>query len=304
MNFEVVIDSTLIDLEIDEGLTPANNKWLLSIVNDFEDGEWRQDRFDNFVWDNIAQTALTQKEREALQGQPHSLLISAAKNLRLTDAEKDIGKGSELAEIFLYGIMRHKYRALPVVPKIFYKQNTQDNAKGADSVHIIVGTAGDFSLWFGEAKFYSSIEDARLNSIIQSVKNSLATDKLKKENAIILNLPELDNLDIDAKVRARIKEALANKTSIDSIKSRINIPILLLHECPITSGASELTPGYVKAISDRHKERAKSYFAKQIDELRDVFKYSEIRFHLILFPVPAKQPIIDKFVKLVETYKS
>lgn len=304
MDFEVIIDSTLIDLGIADGLNPASNKWLLSIVNDFEDGIWRQGKFDNFVWDNIAQTALTHKEREALQGQPHSLLINAAKNLRLTDAENDIGKGSELAEIVLYGIMRHKYQALPVVPKIFYKQNTQDNAKGADSVHIIVGSDGDFSLWFGEAKFYSSIEDARLNSIVQSIKSSLATDKLKKENAIILNLPELDCLAINSDVRARIKQSLANKASIDSIKSRINIPILLLHECPITSGAKEVTQEYLSVIINRHKERARSYFAKQIDELRELFKYSEIRFHLILFPVPAKQPIIDKFVKLVETYKS
>jgi Cap4 SAVED domain len=115
----------------------------------------------------------------------------------LPTAEQDARKGSELAEIVLYGIMRHKYGALPVVPKIFYKQNTQDNAKGADSVHIVLNPDEDFSLWFGEAKFYSSIEDARLGSIIESVKTSLGTEKLKKENAIIVNLPELDHLNIE-----------------------------------------------------------------------------------------------------------
>ncbi|CAH8239063.1 hypothetical protein VAEKB19_520003 [Vibrio aestuarianus] len=94
------------------------------------------------------------------------------------DKTKDISKGSELAEILLYGIMKHHYGALPVVPKIFYKQNAQDNAKGADSVHLVIKD-NDFTVWFGEAKFYNKIEDARLASIVSSVANSLDTKKLK-----------------------------------------------------------------------------------------------------------------------------
>lgn len=39
-------------------------------------------------------------------------LKRAAENLRLTDKEQDISKGSELAEIVLYAIMKHKYKAL------------------------------------------------------------------------------------------------------------------------------------------------------------------------------------------------
>jgi uncharacterized protein DUF1837 len=303
MDFEVIIDNSLLKLGITEGVDPAHNKGLLSVINDFEDGKWRREKFDSFVWDNIAETALSQKEREALEGQPQSLLTAAAKNLRLTDAEKDIGKGSELAEIVLYGIMRHKYGALPVVPKIFHKQNAQDNAKGADSVHIILEADGDFTLWFGEAKFYNSIEDPRLNSIVESVKKSLDTKKLKKENSIIINLPDLDQLVIAPDTRNKIKQALANKNSIDSIKQLINIPILILHECAITAEASEITDEYVEKITKFHKDRAISYFRKQISALKDISKYSEVRFHLILFPVPEKQPIIDEFVKSVTHYK-
>ncbi|WP_426724138.1 Hachiman antiphage defense system protein HamA [Enterobacter cloacae complex sp. 339J8] len=46
---------------------------------------------------------------------PHLLLHQ--KTLDSTHSEQDISKGSELAEIFLYGIMRHHFNALPVVPK-------------------------------------------------------------------------------------------------------------------------------------------------------------------------------------------
>lgn len=303
MEFEILIDSTFIQLGIGAGLDPISNKHLLSIVNDFEDGFWRVEKFHNFVWDNIAETALSQQERETFQFQPSSLLKSAAKNLRLTDSDKDIGKGSELAEIVLYGIMKHKYGALSVVPKIFYKQNSQDNAKGSDSVHIVLKPDGDFSLWFGEAKFYNSIEDARLLSIIQSVKNSLETDKLKKENSIITNVSDIDHLPIAESLKAEIKDSLSNKNSIDSIKSKINVPILLLHECELTATATDRTAPYIKAVEEHHKERAVSYFAKQIEQLKTMHKYSEVRFHLILFPVPKKQSIIDKFVSTVKFYK-
>ena len=228
---------------------------------------------------------------------------TAAKNLRLTDSEKDIGKGSELAEIVLYGIMKHKYNALSVVPKIFYKQNTQDNAKGADSVHIVLDSNDGFSLWFGEAKFYNSIEDSRFDSIIQSVKNSLATDKLKKENSIITNVSDIDLLDIDKLLKEKIKDSLSSKNSIDTIKSIINVPILLLHECELTASASEMAEEYIEAVKEHHKERAVSYFSKQIKTLEKLHKYSEIKFHLILFPVPKKEPIIDTFVSNVEFYK-
>lgn len=103
--------------------------------------------------DNIAQTGLSAEDRDNLYCEsPYTTLTESVKNLRLVDT--DNGQGSEIAEIVLYGIMRYYYGALPVVPKIFYKQNANDNAKGADSVHIVLDDRGDFTLWLGEAKFY------------------------------------------------------------------------------------------------------------------------------------------------------
>ena len=50
--------------------------------------------------------------------------------------------------------MKNHYKALSAIPKIFYKQNDNDNAKGSDSVHIVIDPNGGFQLWLGEAKFY------------------------------------------------------------------------------------------------------------------------------------------------------
>lgn len=300
-SFEILVDETLANITTTPQLINSIEKRVLSLVNDFEDAQWRFPKFQSYLWDNIAQTALSDKERAALVDQSHSSLVAAARNLRLTDND-EIGQGSEIAEVFLYGLMRHQFGALPIVPKIFYKQNVQDNAKGADSVHIVI-EGDDFSLWFGEAKFYNSIADSRLDAVVTSVINSLSTDKLKKENAIITSLSDLDGLPLMPELRAKIKSALDNRESIDSIKPKIHIPILILHECQITSGEHEITAAYRAKMIAFHKERADAYFRKQLAQAGAIHKYNDIKFHMILFPVPSKKKIVDAFVEAVAFYK-
>ena len=303
ITFEILIDDSFANTNTDGSIISVENKSILSMINNFEDGKWRFNEFQNFVWDNIKETSLSFKERNSLVNSEHSLLTLAAQNLRLTDKDGDISKGSELAEIVLYGIMKHHYNALPVVPKIFYKQNAQDNAKGADSVHIVIENDNDFSIWFGEAKFYTSIENVRLGSIVQSVENSLLTDKIKKENSIITNLSDIDLLIEDKVLQENIKGALSPKESIDDIKPKLNIPILLLHECEITKNQTILTDAYKSQMTVYHLKRAESYFKKQISKFGGLHLYSEIKFHLILFPIPCKKEIVDKFVSIADFYK-
>lgn len=304
MDFEILINNTFTDINTDATLNPVDNKSVISMINNFEATEWRYNHFQNFIWDNIAETSLSHRERESLVNNHHSLLTYAAKNLRLSDKSGDISKGSEIAEIVLYAIMKHHFNALPVVPKIFYKQNAQDNAKGADSVHIIIENDTDFSIWFGEAKFYNSIEDARLPEIITSVENSLLTGKLKKENSIITNLPDIDSLIGDEALRNSIKSALSPRESIDLIKPKLHIPILLLHECEITQKQSVISDEYKNQLIDYHKNRAQSFFKKQLNKIGGIPHYSQIKFHLILFPVPLKSTIVDKFVSMAGFYKN
>lgn len=301
MEFEVLVDNSLADINSSVELVDVVNKYLISLANDYEDQEWRYVKFQNYLWDNIALTALSERERLALVNNSHTSLVTAAQNLRLTDKDK-VGKGSEIAEVFLYGIMKHKFGALPVVPKIFYKQNAQDNAKGADSVHIVLDE-DDFTLWFGEAKFYNSIENKRLDEIVTSVLKSLETKKLKKENAIITNVSDLDIIIPNQDLRKRIKNALSNRESIDKIKSKIHVPILILHECGITASSTELCNSYKDEISKFHIDAAQRYFSKQNSKSASVHKYSEIKFHIILFPVPNKTKIVDAFVDAVAFYK-
>lgn len=303
MNFVVLVEDEFFNICTDTNLYPIKNKSILSLANDYQEGKWRHSKFHNFVWDNIAETSLSFSERESLVDQSHSKLVAAAQSLRLTDSDKDIGKGSELAEIILYGIMRHHFNALPVVPKIFYKQNSQDNAKGADSVHIVVDEENDFTVWFGEAKFFNDISDSRLGDIVKSVGRSLETDKLKRENSIITNICDIDLLITDEHLLENIKKALSQRESIDNIKPKLHIPILIIHECEITAKNNRFTDDYKQNIIDFHKDRATEYFKKQIKSLSKVDMYESITFHLILLPVPNKEQIVERFVNKVKVFK-
>jgi hypothetical protein len=302
MSFEELIKISFVDINTNIELSPIDNKYVLSLVNDFESGKWRYDKFKNYIWDNIAETALSKRERDNLINKPNSVLVESAKKLRITD---DIGRGSELCEILLYGIMKEYYSALPVVPKIFYKQNFNDNAKGADSVHIVIEDNGnDFSLWFGEAKFYKNIDGA-INSAIESVDNFLRNDdQIKKENSIITSVDDINNLNLSDELIDKIKISLSFENSLDNIKPKINIPILLLYECDITKKANEFTDEYKQQIICYHKDKANKYFKKQVYKMSDIFKYTDIKFHLILFPIPDKTSIVNSFVESANHHRS
>lgn len=298
ISFEIIEDTCLADI----CSTHSTNRRLLSLSNDFEEGRWRRDHFINFILNNIGETALSEEERQkALGVNFYGALTNAISRLRIVDNDK--GKGGEIAEIILYGIMRQYYNALPVVPKIFYKQNDKDNAKGADSVHICLEDNGAFSLWLGEAKFFNSIDDDRLDNPVKSVLNSLENHMLRKETSIISNIKDLELLIKSKELVDEIKVVLHQDTTIDKIRSLLHIPILLLHECSITAEAHELSDEFKNKILEKHRNCAINYFNKldKKNALREspIYKIDEIRFHLILLPVPDKDEIITMFYKKV-----
>ncbi|WP_217939663.1 MULTISPECIES: HamA C-terminal domain-containing protein [Bacteroidales] len=308
LEFDVIIDSSL--QEIDETLSPRQH--FISMSNTFESGKWRESSFIDFLMNNLMLTALSAEERNKMVADnPFSAVKEAAKNLRFS-SEKDNGKGGEIAEILLYGIMKRYFNALPVVPKIFYKQNPKDNAKGADSVHIVINDDNEFSLWLGEAKFYDSIDNGRLNKPVKSVLTALTSKAIRKESCLILGYKDLDICVNNTNLSDRIKACLSLNTSLDEIKKVLHIPIMFLHECDLTNSANALSEAFKTSLISKHKSCALSFF-KKLNEQQRTFKdedgdtgiylFDAISFHLILFPVPNKESIITKFYEKANSIK-
>ncbi len=290
--FDVIVDETFHALAM-AGVKP-NKKALLSLANDFESGQWRKGKFDRFIWDNIKETALSKSERDALIDEEYSSLAKSASNVKFTDAEED-DKGGEIGEILLYGIMKKYYSALPVVPKIFYKQSTKDYAKGADSVHIVLEENGTFSLWLGEAKFYNRLDSSVFDRAIDSVNSTLDEKKLRKELTIVTSLNDLDILVQNPTTKQGIRHALSDGVSLDEIKKILHVPILLLHECRITARTNDDMETYKQHIKQEHLKKAEEFMKKQECRLSSIYGYSDIFFHLILFSVPNKIEIVSSF---------
>lgn len=298
--FEIIVDCPFSEF-LDPKDDKYNNKTSLCLANDFEDGKWRLGRFIDFIFDNIGETALNARERKALGEMSHSKLKAAAKKLRITD--NDIA-GGEISEILLYGIMRHYYNALPIVPKIYYKQNANDYAKGADSVHIVIEPTNTFSLWMGEAKFYNGLKNSQLDAIVESVLDTLGTEKIKKENTIIIGLSDINELGLSDELKDKIFKMLNEDISIDKIKPILHVPICLLHECKITKETTVFDDEYVEKLIAQYKDVATRYFGKQLSTCeKEVALYSKISFHFILFPIPVKEDVVNEFINTAKFYR-
>ena len=279
--------------------------YFLIIANDYESYKWRYDKFIDFLLDYISHDALSAKEREACINKPGSMLRKSLRNLRTVqkNQQDEIDeKGGEIGEILLYGIMKKYYNALPVVPKIFYKQNKNDYAKGADSVHIVIEDNDKFSLWLGESKFYKNIDDA-INNAIQSVNNGLQDDKLKKEKSIITNISDLDELLKDnTNLLEQIKTKLNDNRSLDELKPFLHIPIFLLYECSLTKQNKEFNKEYQDKIIENTKKDTKEIYKRLKDELKNISYIDRIYFHIIFFPIPDKNKIIEDVNKSMEGF--
>ncbi len=302
--FKCLIDTSLLEL-FPEGDGNLQNKNLLSYLNGFESGKWRSDFFVSFLLDNICETALSSTERSKLIDDAFSSLQKAVRNLRfLEDKEeqKEYVESGEIAEILLYAIMRRHYKALPVVPKIYYKQNPKDNAKGADSVHIVIEETGNFSLWYGEAKFYINLSEA-IKAAIESVHDTIKDDKLRKENSLVTSTRDLEDLIVDKRQLEAIKVKLSSDTSLDELKPILQIPILILHECSITAKQEELSTEYREEIQKLYQSKAEDFFQKLNKKCTDVHLYSQIKFHLILVPVPNKKQVVQLFTNKTSAFR-
>jgi hypothetical protein len=84
-----------------------------------------------------------------------------------------------------------------------------------------------------------------------------------------------------------------SKRSIDTFKPKLHVPIFIMHECGITSSATEFSNNYKNQLVDVHNKEATDFFNKKVNELSTIHKIESIHFHLILLPIPDKSKLVD-----------
>ena len=247
--------------------------------------------------DYLPLCALSQEEREKSVNASYSVTELAVRRLRYYVKSNTKKNSGEIGEILLYGIMQHYFNAAESIPKIFHKQNTNDLVTGADSVHIVADD-DDFSFWLGEAKIYKSLNNA-MTSATQSVKDMLERTKLNKEKSLILGLKELrQNIQLTPHIDT-IVNILSGNASIDNFRKKLHVPILLVCEDDKVAQAKELDDDLRNYLRDKYIEDAQRFYEKLKAQLDSVMqRCRNVRFHLILFPIPSVEEVNTQFAKL------
>lgn len=99
-------------------------------------------------------------------------------------------------------------------------------------------------------EIYSNIANERMYEPVKSVFDTISTDKIKKENSIITSISDLQYVIPDPDTRKFVQTILRRETSVDEIRKRLHVPILLLHECDKTQKATEFQRLIWKRLSD------------------------------------------------------
>lgn len=307
--FDIILDMQLLEENDFEYSS------VLGISNKFINGIWSIERFCEYFENKIVLSALSRKEFESCMIEPATLLRKSFERLKKVHkktlenednkelTEEEITDG-EIGEVFLYGIMHDYYQATVLVPKIFYKQSTNDTVKGADSVHITLSN-DEVGVWFGEAKFYKDIDKA-IDSAVESVIKFLNAS-YNKEISISYDCLEKEQLknEINDDSKYSLLEYILKVENIDILKKHLHIPILILYECDITKSSKSQEELKDKNIIDIFKNKSYELLKKHVEELKknNIYNYKSIKFHVILLPYTDKKKIMDKFYNINYQYR-
>lgn len=235
----------------------------------------------------LPEFALTASECETI-GHANAIPLIRKAAKRVYESDKFANRG-EFGELLLHIAIRQAFDSLPAVSKIFYKSANNDTVKGFDAVHV-VGPSDDLELWLGEAKFYTEISKA-ISDVIAELKVHSQTDYLRSEFALIVN--KIDPLWPHATV---LEKLLQPEISLDTIFSRICIPVLLTYDSDCVQANAVCDKKYeqefVTEIKKCHLNFAKAGLPK------------DLRVHLFLMPMQSKKSLAKALDDKLKAWQS
>lgn len=241
----------------------------------FESNTWRSEAFARNVIEWLPEFALPYTEYKDICGA--NSVDSIIKSSKLIyDSEKYIRRG-EFGEIFLHMAMRTIHKTIPAISKIYFKSALNDTVKGFDAVHIVEDN-NSIELWLGEVKFYRNIKNA-IKSVIHEIKEHIAHKYLRNEFIVITNKLDKETPNYD-----NIKQLIDHRTSLDSIFSKIRIPVFITYESKLFDTYTKEIEAYITSLQEELKSVAVDFFnsATGID----------IIIHLYIFPLKNKSELI------------
>ena len=244
--------------------------------SDYENGKWRAEDFAEYLIEWLPEFALKFSEYQDFNGATGVKLIKkAARNIYTTLKSENRG---EFGEILLHALIREHFNSKPAVSKVFYKTSSNDTVKGFDAVHLVEFENG-YEIWLGEAKFYSDYKSA-IDNVVSEIEQHLEAGFLRNEFMFIEG-----KIDDKWKLATTFKELVSNRLSLDDIKKRICIPILITYNTDLYNKYTEFNEEFKTDILNECN--------KAFGVLEQKCQGFNIKLHVFLVPLASKEELVS-----------
>ena len=243
---------------------------------DYENGRWRAKDFAEYLIEWLPEFALKFSEYANFNGATGKRLLRKAAYHVYTTIKKN--NRGEFGEILLHALIREHFDSKPVVSKVFYKTSANDTVKGFDAVHL-VEIDGDYEIWLGEAKFYSDYKRA-VSDVVAEIHQHLDSGFLRNEFMFVEG-----KIDDVWELSANFKELVSDRVSLDEIKKRICIPILITYNTDVYDRYTE--------FSDTFKNDIKNECDVAFNLLEQKCQGLNLKLHIFLVPLADKQELVS-----------
>ena len=219
------------------------------------------------------------------------MIVKTRKAAQLISCSSDNQQAGELGEIILHGLLIDVFGFRPLLSKVYYKTNTQDNVKGFDTVHVAWDEECQTieSLWLGEAKFYKNHHSA-IQRAFQSVETFMEAKRLRQEFMVIENY-----LNKGDEFKEATTSLLNNLRSLDSIEPLICIPILIMYESKVIQNHREESEQFMAEIKAEIEACIMS-FSKKLS----ASQLERFNIHVFFMPLGQKYNILKAFNQRVK----
>lgn len=260
---------------------------LSGICIGFERGNWRCERFSEYIFNYLPEFALNWQERQNFSDKTAVELLRRASKI-IYQTEKYQKRG-EFGELILLAVLEELFNTIPAIAKIYYKSSVNDTVKGFDAVHVVVAD-DTLELWLGEVKFYCDIKKA-IYDVVKELEIHSGNGYLRNEFAFISN-----KIDKSWDHSEDLLKLLDPNTSLDEVFDRTCIPVLLTYDSSTTREYENL------------KEKYREIIEAEIRKYNDTFLKSnlpkDLKIHLILLPLKSKVELVERLQKRLEAWQS
>ena len=264
----------------------ANKRGHSGVFCDYETGDWNYRQFISWINSHLMSFALSPREIADLNdSNAPDKLERAASNVY--GRKNKIERRGEIGELILHGLVRDVFDTKPLISKLYFKTAPGETVKGADCVHVIEVAGEIDSLWLGEAKFYKNGSKG-VTAAVDSVKDMLTRFKDKQEFVTIRH--HLDNSDPIAK---KAELLLSDATSLDKIKAKITVPILVTYESAVTQKHTVDSEQFRLELA----EEIEPFITQYLSETSSI---QEVELHIFFMPLKNKKALVGLFDQFIE----